>query len=338
MRFAPSPAIMLVLLLTAAAGADQAMVVTFNPGRSTLPQPDALWLTGGERWVGRVTRADSRTVVMAHPTLGELQVRRDAVAAVDFRSELARPDDGEGVLIRVRGEPLPGDLLWLDDKGIGIDSVLGAIDLPRDQIVRFVLRPLATIAVATDVVRLLDGTVLHGRAKLDGDTVTLAHEHLGELRLPRAALRSVTFASRGWFLTREAPASVTAAPLVAAHADADAAMRVAIDDATGQARLQLRPGVTAVFARPTGAAGRLHAIVQPAPGTRGTVRLTVRAGAAVLVDRQVKPGDAPVPIAADVSAEAKQIAIQTEFVQTLQLPAGVWLVEPHVVPAATQEP
>jgi hypothetical protein len=326
-----------VLLWTSgAAHGEELPYVSLNPGRSTLPQPNALWLTGGERLTGRAVAADSQAIEFEHAVLGRRRIARTRVAAVDLSADLpAPPPTGEATLIRTRGEPLPGELLWLDARKVGVDSLLGTIELPRDQVLRCLTGHAAQTMGDADEVRLLDGTTLRGRASVDGRQVRLAHAELGDVSLPGAVVRSVVFAGRAWFLTRAVPAWVRAAPLVAAHAPTGEAFRAARDDATGLMRLELLPGTTASYSRPDDGPAVFHAIVQPAPGSRGTVRLSLLSAthSRALATHDIRPGDAPAPFTASLPAQTRELILEAVFVEPLQLPTRVWLIEPHVSPA-----
>lgn len=304
-----------------------------NSGRATLPQPHVLWVEGGDRLAGRVLAVSSREVVLVHPLLDEVRISRDQAVAVDLQPGLpppAAPTD-EGVLMRVTGEPLPGDLLWLDADKVGIDSVLGAIELPVSDVTRYVFpaRKGGTPPTASVSVRLLDGSALRGEANVQGDTVALKHPALGTLQLPLAGVRTVFYRDRAWFVGAGTPVT-KATPLVGSTTATPDVLSVRHDAETGMGVIDLRADATATVALPPamGRGATLRTALAPAHHNRGTVKLTLRSGSTTLAEHIVRPGDAPHWLTATLPPGAKDLTVATELVPPLQWPAAITLIEP----------
>lgn len=312
------------------------LYASLNSDSTTLPQPEAVWLGGGQKLIGRIIAVTSRDVTVRHPLLGERTLPRSAVVAIDFAPELTPPAiRGEATLERTRGEPLPGELLWLDRDKLGIDSLLGAIELPRSGARRYRFGLAADPGSPGDTLRLLDGSVLRGTISVEDDGFVLEHPVLGQLSVAAPAIRAVIFRSRAWFIGSSPPTQVRTTPLITAAPDESAAFAIEHDPATGMGRHRILPGVTATFAVPASltSGATIRVAIGPASGNRGRALVRLLAGGEPILHHVVEPTDEPTWFTATLPPGTDQLQIAADFATPLQLPATVLLIEPHASPA-----
>ncbi len=313
--------------------ADEALVVVLEPPGHTLPQPNAVRLTGGELWRCEILSLTAGKLTLRSDIFGTREIDSSAVAALEFRADLP---EAEGLdtrcLYRGESQPLPGELLWISRERIAVDSPLGALAVDRDGAARFLLRPAPRPAApGADEVALVDGSVLHGKAGFAKDAVLLTHEMIGELRLPVAAVRAVTRRADGVTHLAALKLSPSAEPLLGSGPAGKAIEAVPPGrqppGAACARSLTIRP--TAEVALRLASAATFRATASPVAGARAPAVLEIAGGGKTLVSKPIAPGDEPAEVSAD--APAGRLVIRVRFADAEAFPCGVTLGDPHVL-------
>jgi len=134
--------------------------------------PSGLLLTDGDAIAASVIRADDATLTYSRSgTTGKARIDVSKVADIAFHPVTAAvrakmPNDSTGALLAT-GDFIEGEFLGIVDGKVRISSVLlGNVDLPMDWRLMLVrLRP-AQATNSNWVVRLMDGSIMHGN-KID---------------------------------------------------------------------------------------------------------------------------------------------------------------------------
>ena len=299
--------------------------------------PAVVRLVGGEMWRVEVLGLSGRKVRVRSMAFGEREVPTAAIAALDFLPTLPPPAPWEktATLYRDSGEPIPGQLLWLDRDRLAIDSPLGALTLSREGTRRYLFRAAPPGAAEADEVSLIDGTVLRGRAAPVAGRLVLRHRILGEVSLPEGLVRSVLRHLPGVVHLAEAkPSKVEAEPLLAEPA-LPAVLRYPEEGPSvgwpGRLRavrsLRLEPKARMEFTLERG--GRFRATIAPVERAKGAANLSITSAERKLLERTIAPDTEAFDIEAEVAPGALTIAV--EFVPPMRFPCGVEFLDPHVV-------
>ncbi|HUT32410.1 MAG TPA: hypothetical protein VNE39_02930 [Planctomycetota bacterium] len=320
---------------------DTLFVIRDQQGRS-IRSPEALRMASGEVWFAHVAGLSAGRLKARIPLLGERELDAAAIGAVDFLPDLSPPEPGDkpGTLYREKGEPVPGQLLWIDGQRLAIDSPLGVLTLSRDGLARYLFKAGASPAAAADEVSLLDGSTLRGQAKPVKDGLELDHAVLGKVAIPGRMVRSVLRHPAGvaW-LGELAPARVNAVPLVVKGAPPETldyptlgGTRVWPGELLAIRGIRIQPKCTVTYRLPKLPGQRLvfAATVGPVEGMRGDVRLRLTAAGKTLVERDLGPAAQREAVTAEVPRNA-ELAVEVDFGPNLRFPCGVILGDPMVV-------
>jgi hypothetical protein len=244
------------------------------------------------------------------------------------------------VLYREKGEPIPGNLLWLRESVMAIDSPLGVLPVPQQGAIRYLFRdPVSGFPRdGEDELGLIDGSVFRGRLSASSNGMALAHATLGAMSVSWAAVRYIQRSPP--VLTRLGlpPAGDTE---VHGPAGPPAAPRL-LDYRTGAERREPAPlCLTAVRMQPVtvaryrlqGREGRkawFHAVAAPVPECRGDVRISLQVAGATAYERTLLCTNSPVAVSIDLPA-GEELTIKVDFGGKLLYPCGVDWQDPCVV-------
>lgn len=298
------------------------------------PQPEALWLRNGEVWPGAIDKLSGGNAAVRTP-LGAATVPADAVLAIDFQPGLPPVERAPGgQLLRAKGKPVSGALLWIEDARVGIDSPLGALSLARKDLRRYIFaEPAAAVAPAaelSDEVGLADGTVLRGQIEPQQDALLVKHPLLGEKRIPAGGWQwlrrhpaAVTYLAEG------APAAVETFPLIRNKVPAPR-VEASRSGELYVRRIQVWPRSVLRYAIPAGAdKGRFRAAAGLAPGSRGAARIRFTARERVLLEQVLAAGAAPAAVEFGLDG-VTELALEVDFDQHVALPCRVVVDDPLV--------
>jgi hypothetical protein len=316
-----------------------------DPAMRTIGGSHAVRLTNGERWMAEIVKLESKKLTVRFDLFGAAQVGVERVAALDFTLR-GGPATGQAIntLYRETGEPIPGELLWIDEDTIAMDSLLGVLKLARTGAVRYLFRktvPGATADAAWsagDEVSLIDGSILRGRLSVNAGGLMLDHTALGTIAIPAPVWRSLARRSdRCRFVTDWAPVSVDAVGLVLDEPPDEPYAYRRGDAARARTRrffraITVRPKATLHYQIPEGK-GRpvvLRAAAGPAEGCRGDVRLRITAAKGAVFEHEFTPGADPRPVAVDLR-EGERFAVDVDFGRRIGFPCEAALWDPIVL-------
>jgi len=314
---------------------DLLMLGLRSPGW-TLPPPNTVRLRNGEVWRCRIDSVSQEGLEIASAMLGRHRVPLRSVERIEFAP--GAPPERQpppGSLFRAKGEPLRGQLLWVDAEQLAVDTngPLGVLTLSRESIAGYRFRPPPPPQTAAarrrdgHEVALIDGNILHGRVAVMKDGFRLKHAVFGELALRPGGVRSVVRQAEGViYLGDLSPVEASLTPLVTARA-AGKAVRVIEPGGTHAPRFGFIRGVciagggTVRYRAPLSRPARFAAVVAPMGDARGAVRLRVLFGERLVVEKRLAPGGAAVEVAGEVRP-GEQVTFEVQFTAPVRLPAG----------------
>ena len=305
-----------------------------------LSAPEAIRLRNGEVWPVDLLGMSAGQLDVRSPLFGARKIEVGRVAELGFEPCLG-PERGfkPCTLYREKGEPVPGDVLWIDSARIAIDSPLGVLKLRRDNARRYVLAAPARRGAAPptgDELRLVDGAVLHGKLRCRAGRLTLDHPLVGSLDVPGGIVAAVVRRSPAVLYLADAPfASVEAVPLITACV---APRRVERPWSQGAANggflagVRIEPKATVRYRVPrrAGVSALLRAAVGPAGDSRGDLRVRIVAGGRRLFEKELSAGSGWEQVSLELPA-AGDLAIEVDFGTRLRFPCALVLGDPHVV-------
>ena len=325
-----------------AVGWEQVVSIAGLPRARTVPPPHAVRLTSGDVFRGRIESLSGGKLKVRLAMFGPREIDVKHVASLDFAADLPSPRaSAKHTLLRAGQEPMPGALLWIDDRQLAVDGPLGVLRLPREGTTRYVFAPTGDAPlVDCDEVHLVDGSVLRGGCKPVKGGLQLEHPLLGKLPVPAAALRAaVRCDGTVTFLTEHSPAAATTTSLLGgktlARVERLGAGSVAARSMGFVRALCIEPRTTVRYALPKRASAvTLRARVEPAAGSRGDVTLRITAGERTLLLRKIAARGKQDSLTVALPADGV-ITIEVDFLDHVRLPAGVILVDPILLAART---
>ncbi len=317
---------------------DLVYLVRDSVGR-TLPAPQTVRLKNGEVWGVEILAVAAKKIRVRFSLFGPREIDLGLVAALEFVPEL--PADATlkpNTLYREEGEPIPGSLLWIDEKKIAMDSPLGVLTVPRQGASRLTLAKglLTAVRPNEDEVGLIDGSILRGTLKPGTDPIGLDHAVLGKLLLPAAAVRFICrHPAAVLYLAELAPQSVDAVPLIARAVLPETVSYTAdsAGEASGSARgIRVWPKCALSFAtaKAPGKKVLLRTTVGPLDGARGDVRVRIAAGDHALFEKEFAPEDKRESLSLEVP-DGSLLRFDVDFGTRMRFPCGAALGEPHLV-------
>jgi hypothetical protein len=301
-----------------------------EPVPNTKP-PSAVQLISGEIWPAQIMGLEGKTLAINSPLIGQRKLPLEGLASIEFQYTDAPAAREPGHLYRTGAEPIPGTLVWIRDKDIAVDCPLGVIPVDRPVVERYVIaKPKPADPSSTDVVGLVGGGLLRGKASFAGNQLVVTHSILGDLKLDWKAVA---------YLQRNGPGIDWLEDLAMAVDERDALTlpppAPKWNDGDGETHLRalrIMPDTVARFVLKTnaGGKGRLQAEIAAVRGCQTPMKVTILAGDTAIWNQTIAPGSAPVPLSLEFSA-AKQLAIKVEFAGPLAFPCGIELRDPLVL-------
>ncbi len=317
-------------------------VIRDSATRSIRP-PEALRLASGEVWLGHVSGLAAGKVKARFGLLGDRELDVAALRAVDFLPTLAPPEPGDkpATLYREKGEPVPGQLLWIDETRLAMDSPLGVLTLSREGLARYLFkgdaRPGAT---GDDEVSLVDGSTLRGLAKPGKGGLEVQHALLGAVTVPERMLRSVLRRpANAAYVAELKPASVNAVPLVAKGVPPEALeyptrgdSRAWPGELVAIRAIRIQPQCSATYRLPKlgGQKVSLFATLAAVDGARGVAKLRLVAAGKTLLEREVGPASKREAVSVALPPDA-ELGIEVAFGPPVLFPCGVVVGDPVAV-------
>lgn len=303
-------------------------------GESYTNTMNALRLVSGEYWRVDLAGLSNQSVIVRSPALGERQVELATVQSLEFVPEkVTRAMVQPGTMYRVKGDPLPGSLLWIKERDVTVQSLIGALPLPRSTLVAYVMRARGTApAVALDELCTVDGSLYHGRLALDGDRIVLNHAVWGEMKMAPGDVRYFSRASarirwlnalQGKFEPGAALLGQPSAPEVVAYRQGGLASPC-------MQALRIQPASVVSYSIPAAAgAWVFQATIAPRPSNAGDVQLQLRSDNRDLLQRTLSPSSKPEAVELPLQA-GKNLEVIVAYGERLALPAAVDLCDPIV--------
>lgn len=299
-----------------------------------LIRPQRVHLKNGESWAVELVGLADKKLDVRSDLFGQKQFDLRLVAALDFAASSGRTDARKlRVLYRAKGEPIPGKLLGLKQDKLTIDSAVGELDLPREGLVSYRFAD-ATRAPSPgdDDVTLIDGSLFRGKLHPGETGYLFEHATLGKATIPAAIIRSVVrHPARMFDLTDAKPVVLKARPLLATK-NAELAAPPMVEGSSFVKGLLFEPNLTAEYQIPGMAEkkGRLRAVLLPVGNSAGDVRLRIKIGDKVVVERELAPMSKAEAISLPVIG-GDVLEISVDFGTSLRFPCGVVLGDPHVI-------
>ncbi|MFB3891168.1 MAG: hypothetical protein ACE15C_04000 [Phycisphaerae bacterium] len=112
---------------------------------------------GGDVLACQILSQASNKVAVHSFLVGRLELDALSLSQLQFLPKVAVSAVDKGVLYREEGEPIPGQLAWLDGRQLAIDSPLGMLTLKRDGVARYVYDPAALRAATRPATQTATG-------------------------------------------------------------------------------------------------------------------------------------------------------------------------------------
>jgi len=320
---------------------DNILLARFVPKGRTFRQPHVVRMANGEVWPCEILKLGGSKLTIRSPLFGTRKTHIQGVASLEFRANLSKPTGklAPNTLYRATGEPLPGELIWINSKKVAIDSLLGALSISRKTVSRYVVTIGGRTAIETGQaeVAFLDGSVLRGKVAFGKGKLTLSHAKLGEISVASPAVRSIVNSTPGVTYLTEMPYKIkSSAPLSSKvetfEGTAAAAACPGIGDRFARC-IQVLAGREFQYAGP-GKAASLRASLVPMPGARGDARVEIISSGKTVFDKTIGPEQTkPAPVSVALG-KGGSFSIRVTFGRRLMFPCGVVLGEPHVITTA----
>lgn len=305
------------------------------------PAGEAIHLETGEVWGGQVTKLAAGRITLASALLGTKEVDLAAVRSIDFVPDLPAPEaQTDGVLHRLKGNPVRGALVGLEGPKISVETALGPVPLDRGTVKRYVFAGAPRKAAPTaDEVTLTDGSVLMGKLAPTGAGLALKHPVLGDVNIAPNQWRSLRRRTgKVTYLTEQTPDKVETFPLIRLPANPPA-----IERARAQApgtpapgyvcRMRLWPHTIVSYALPGEGAQKVsfRAQVGLPEGSRGALAVRAKVGEKVAFETVLDPKD-PKPATVAFEADAGGVlTLEVDFDKTIRFPCSVTVDDPLVL-------
>jgi hypothetical protein len=288
-------------------------------------------LMTGERWAGRILRIEQGRVLFRNSLVGARSLPVSRVAAIAFGRgavEVVEPP----AVIRTNGQRVPGEVVWLDDEQIGLDSPLGVLPLPREQVAAVFRDWPQRRHPRGDVVRLIDGSVYAGRLTLTQEAVTVDHATLGTLRFPPEAVNAIVPArtDRQWLDDPNDWSMQQVGPL----GESDEGKPEPFADDAALAAIRLTPTTRAQVLLPALTSGaKLIGRIRPLAArgrAGGAVDVRIEADGRSVWEQRIGPGDPPRPLVVELG-QAAALTVVVEHATPFGFPAGVVIENPMIL-------
>lgn len=288
---------------------------------------NAVRFANGDVWNVEIVTLTDGQLTLGKGLLGGRKLSLDGVAALDLGSAAAAPVDGKSnTLLREKGQPVPGTLLWVDGKQLAIESPLGALTLSRSGgWVRYVLSSEASATAKDDQIVLTDGSILCGQAKPVDNGVELQHPLLGKYVIPAANIAAIVrHPAWGMYLT-DAPINAKCTPLLTK------ALLPEIGGTSGEFLASVRIWATCrlEYKLPAGAKS-LRTWLLPVDGAKGAAVVRMSVSGKEILRKGIAAESEASAIALDLPA-GDTLVIEVDYGPAMAFPCGIVLADPVVV-------
>lgn len=312
------------------------LLLAINP-QNTAPPPHkgAVHLIDGEIWRADVLNVEGvgrkKTLHIRSNIFQEQKVALSKIASMEFVAGAPDAPRQPETFYRSDGDPLTGKLIWVRAKDIAIRSPLGVIPIPRASSLRYVLAKPAPPAAErkTDEIGLMDGSLIFGTTKFEGNQLLIVHEVLGELNVTWDAVR---------YLRRNKPGLVwldsakrTVMESIGPALPPPAPKLTSLVTGNHLRSLRIMPHSVVRLALPSPhSPGRFQGQLHLVPGNQANLKVTILDGNSPVWSQQLKAGSKPIPLSLNLS-NAEELTLKVEFDGPLAFPCGIDLRDAHVL-------
>lgn len=291
----------------------------------------ALRLVDGQIWHGQVLELKDDKLGFQSSSLGRRDVPLSEIAVIQFKGTMRRGGDTV-TLYRDQGEPIPGKVIWIREKDVAMDCVLGIVRIPRQTIQSLVLaKARSEWDSSLDEVGLVDGNLLRGKLTSKIDHLILNQGTLGSLNLNWSQVSYVRRAGervvwldqiQGKIVERVGPVLAPPEPEVIPSQSGEylRAIRMMPRMVTQYKLPMLRrrtPRNSTVQEKRT-----FRASLAPVPGSRANVIVRIRQGSEKLWEKELESNSDPIAVAVELQ-DAKDLTIEVDFAGGVAFPCGV---------------
>lgn len=297
-------------------------------------------LRNGEFWSGEI-EAYKDGVVQFSGAFGKHDLKLAQISSMIFAEHAPTEDDAPNTLYRIAADPIPGKLVWIKKwptkKDIAVDSIVGTLPVPWEQVARYVVEPLTANAVDSGSMEigLSDGSILYSKApKFSKGHLLMQHQVLGELKFELSTIVYMRRTPKGT-LWLEAPGKTQATGLVgtgvqpvmhdvgkAAGQRCLSALRMyALSSATYDLPAAQQKGTT------------LRGTLVPISNSRASLQISLQAAGKTVWQTTLEPGGDLVEIDLRLPP-CKDFSIAVAYDGKVAVPAGVEWLDAHLLSAA----
>ena len=292
-------------------------------------------LRNGELWPGQVQGYASGSVQI-ESTFGLRELKLSEISSLIFDGNAPVGAEAPGTLYRLGGDPIPGKLVWIRQKDIAVDCLLGILPVPREQLARFVVQPVnATAGSGLVEFGLADGAILYSKTlNIKNGRFQVQHPVLGELKLG---------VNRIVYLRRRTPDTVWLAGPTRTRAGGlvGAGVQPVLRDA-GQAggqvfqqALRLSALSSATYDLPAAMrqGATLRGTLVPLPNSRAQLQVSLQAAGKTVWQTKLEAGSNPVEVDLRLPP-CQDFSIAVAYDGRVAVPCGVEWLDAHLLSAA----
>ena len=289
-------------------------------------------LLNGELWPGLI-QGYARGSVQVESTFGLRELKLSEISSLIFDGSAPAQTEAPGILYRLGGDPIPGKLVWIREKDIAVDSLLGILPVPREQLARFVVQPVnATAGSGLVEFGLVDGSILYSKTlNIKNGWFQLQHPVLGELEL---GLNRIVYLRRRtpdtvWLA---GPTRTRAVGLVGAGAKPVLRDAGQAGGQVFQQALRLPALSSATYDLPAGMrqGATLRGTLVPLPNARANMQVSIKAAGKTVWQTRIPAGSDPVEVALSLP-HCKEFTIAVAYDSKAAVPCGVEWLDAHLL-------
>ncbi len=293
-------------------------------------------LRNGELWPGLI-QGYANGSVQVESTFGLREVKLSEISTLIFDGSVPVVAEAPDTLYRRGGDPIPGKLVWIRQKDIAVDCLLGILPVPREQLAHFVVQPVnATAGSGLVEFGLVDGSILYCKTlNIKNGRFQVQHPVLGELKL---GLNQIAYLRRRtpdtvWLAkpTRTKAVGLVGAGVQPVLRDAgqaggqvfQQALRLsALSSATYDLPPAMRQGAT------------LRGTLAPLPNLRAKLNVSLQAAGRTILQTTLAAGSDPVEVDLRLPP-CQDFSIAVAYDGRVAVPCGVDWLDAHLLSAAT---
>ena len=296
-------------------------------------EPHALRLKNGEVWPAKILDLEKNQMSVESSLFNKRNVPLAQIASLDFQPQqtFAQRATEPGTLYRTQGEPIPGKLVWIRDKDIAIECVLGVVPVPRDKVRSFVLSAPGTPKsddLKQDEIGLTNGSVLRGKIAGKEDRIVMEHPVLGSLAFEWGTVKYIQRARENvtWLEQLKVASLEQTGPVASPPPPA---MKRSSDQRHLRAT-RILPHTVVSYDLPFRGDGKLRGELAPVSGCRADMKVELLVDGNSIWKKHVAANSDPMPL--DISLpKGSQITINVNFDKRLAFPCGVDWRDAHVI-------